>query len=213
MAAQTVKFFTGDTKTLTKALLENLFKGVAHISIMPFETVKQSEGAQAGGIKWQGLSFNGADEIFTIKDSFQISQADATEEDINVDQFDSAIDSTTTPGEWTFSGNIPSIAADLCKVFYENGVSISKATAGNGIIGQQNVEYAGASYFASPKEVYATMLVENRASSMAIAFARVKMVVGLSKDDAGTAYLKLSGKILANPEASNTQGDWAVVNA
>lgn len=213
MAVQTVKFFTGQTKTLTKALLDNLFKGVAHISLMPFEAVKQTAGSQAGGIMWKGLSFSGADEIFTIKDSFQISQADATEEDINVDQFDSAIDSTTTPGEWTFAGNIPSIAADLCKVFYQNGVAITKGTAGDGVTGQQGTEYAGQAYFASPKEVYATMLVENRASSMAIAFARVKITVGLSKDDAGTAYLKMSGKILANPEASNTQGDWAVVNA
>lgn len=210
MATQTVKYFEGTSKTLTKALLNDLFKGVAHISIMPFDAVKQSSGDNAGGIKWDGLNFAGADEIYTIKDSFQITQGDPSTENIEVDQFDTAIDTTTTPGEWNFQGNIPSIAAELCNVFYKKGVVISGT---DGINGQgAGSAYAGQAYFAEPKEVIATMLVENRAASMAIAFARVKITVGLSKDDASNpAYLKMAGTILANPEASGLQGDWAVL--
>lgn len=215
--AQTVVFFNGQSKSLTKALLNDLFKGVSHISLMPFDSVKQPSGANAGGILWKGLSFRGADEIFTIKDSFQISQADATSEDINIDQTDVAIYTTTTAGAWTFTGNIPTIATALCDVFYKKGVAISGATANEGILSQEtsgdaSVEYDGQAYFAEPKEVMCTMLVENRGSKMAIAFARVKIVVGVSKDDASNpAYLKMSGTILSNPEAAGTQGDWAVL--
>lgn len=213
MAAQTVQYFTGSSKTLTRALLNDLFKGVAHITLMPFDKVKQATGTQAGGIKWEGLTFTGGDEIFTIKDSFQISQADATQEELNIDQSDIAIDTTVTAGEWTFSGNIPSVAAALCNVFYNKGVAIT-AGSGTGIGGQESGKnYGGQAYFATPVEVYATMLVENRAQNMAIAFARVKITVGLSKDDASNpAYLKMAGSILGNPEASGTQGDWAVVS-
>ena len=211
--AQTVQFF-GSQKTLNKEVLTKLFKGVAHISLLPFDKVKQATGTNAGGILWKGLSFRGADEIFTVKDSFQITQADPTSEDINVDQFDAAIDTTTTPGEWTFTGNIPSVAAACCNIFYRQGVAISAATANEGILGQESggsaVEYDGQAYFADPVEVYATMLVENRGCGLALAFARVKITVGLSKDDSTSAYLKMSGQILANPEAAGTQGDWAV---
>lgn len=213
--AQTVQFFSNSQKTLTKALLNDLFKGVAHISIMPFDSVKQATGTNAGGILWKGLSFRGADELFTIKDSFQITQADPTTEEINVDQFDTAIDTTVTAGEWTFAGNVPTIAVAACDVFYKKGVAISGTVPNEGILSQEtsgsgSVEYDGQAYFAEPKEVMATMLVENRGSGKAIAFARVKITMGLSKDDAGAAYLKMTGTILSNPEASGLQGDWAV---
>ena len=212
--AQTVQFFNGSNKSLTKALLTDLFKGVAHISLMPFDSVKQATGVNAGGILWKGLSFRGADEIFTIKDSFQITQADPTTEEINVDQFDTAIDTEVTAGEWTFAGNIPSVAIAACDVFYKKGVAINAATQNEGVLGQEAspnaVEYDGQAYFAEPKEVMATMLVENRGTNLALAFARVKITVGLSKDDSGAAYLKMSGTILNNPEASGQQGDWAV---
>lgn len=211
--AQSVQYFVGQGKTLNKALLTDLFKGVAHISIMPFDLVKKTTGDNAGGILWKGLSFRGADELFTIKDSFQITQADPTTEEINVDQFDTPIDTEVTAGEWTFAGNVPTVAIAACDVFYKQGVAISAATQNEGILGQEAspaVEFDGQAYFAEPKEVMATMLVENRGCGMALAFARVKITVGLSKDDSGAAYLKMSGTILNNPEASGQQGDWAV---
>lgn len=210
MAAQTVSYFNGSSKSLSRNLLTDLFKGVAHISLMPFDSAKQTSGTQNGGIKWADLSFNGADEIFTIKDSFQISQADPSTEDINIDQDDVAIDTTVTAGAWTFTGNIPSVAKELCTVFYPTKSAIA---TGNPILGQEDgVSYQGQAFGATPKEVECVMLVENRAMSMAVAFARVKVTVGLSKDDASNpGYLKMSGTILSNPEASGAQGDWAVL--
>ncbi len=213
MALQTVTFF-GQDKTLSQDLLNKLFKGVAHISLLPYDkaSAPNAGGPNEGGIKWEGLSFRGADEIFTIRDSFQIAQADASEENINVDQFDTPIDSTTTPGDWTFSGNIPSVAAQLCDIFYKKGKAVAKGEA-TGIVGQEGTQYAGQAYFGSPVEVYAVMLVENTEMNLALAFARVKITVGMSKDDSSSAYLKMSGRILANTEKSGKEGDWATLGA
>lgn len=212
MSAQTVKYFNGSSKSLSRELLTDLFKGVAHLSLMPFASAKQTgdDNPNAGGIKWADLSFQGADEIFTIKDSFQISQADPSTEDINIDQDDVAIDTTVTAGAWTFNGNIPAIAKELCAVFYDSKAEIASTSP---ILGQESSSsYQGQAFGATPKEVEAVMLVENRAKSMAVAFARVKITVGVSKDDASNpGYLKMSGTILSNPEKSNTQGDWAVL--
>lgn len=201
MAAQSVTFMNGSAKTLSHSLLSNLFKGNAAISLLPYNS---------NGVTWAGLSFSGADQIYTIKDSFQISQADTSTSEIKIDQMDETIDTTTEKGEWTFSGNIPTIASAILEVFYNAGVTVST----NAVVGQAGTSYTGKAFFSEPKEVYATMLVENASKSMAIAFAKVKMTVGLSKDDASNpAYLKLAGSILANDESTGLQGDWASLSA
>ena len=70
MAAQAVRFFTGSSKTWAKTLLATLFKGQSHWSLMPYDSTN--------GVSWADLSFSGADEFFTLKDSFQLSKADPT---------------------------------------------------------------------------------------------------------------------------------------
>lgn len=200
MAAQAVRFFTGSTKTWTKALLATLFKGQSHFSLLPYDT--------ANGVTWANLSFSGADEFFTLKDSFQLSQADPTNTEIKIDQMDETIDTTTEKGEWTFTGNIPVAAIAYCDIFFEKGASV---TSGGEIVGQDGTKYTAQAYFSEPKEVYATVLVENQAVNRGLAFARVKMTVGVSNDDStNPLYLKVSGTILTNTEASGAQGDWAV---
>jgi len=200
MAAQAVRFFTGSSKTWTKSLLATLFKGQSHLSLMPYDS--------ANGVTWADLSFNGADEIFTIKDSFQISQADPTVTEIKIDQMEEVIDTTAEKGEWTFTGNIPAVVAEYCKIFFNTGVSV---TSSNPVVGQGGTTYTAESYFAEPKEVYATMLVENKATNLGLAFARVKLIVGVSMDDnTNPAYLKVTGTILSNTESTGAQGDWAI---
>lgn len=201
MAAQAVRFFTGTSKTWAKTLLADLFKGQSHFSLMPYDTTN--------GVTWAELSFSGADEFFTLKDSFQLSQADPTVTEIKIDQMDSTIDTTSEKGEWTFTGNIPAVAIAYCDIFFGKGVTVSSSGK---ITGQDGTTYTAQAYFADPKEVYATILIENQAVTRGLAFARVKMTVGVSNDDStNPAYLKVSGTILANTEASGQQGDWAVL--
>lgn len=212
MAAQTVHFMNGVSKSLAQSLLTKLFKGQSKFSILPFATTKQASGDNEGGIVWAGLSFSGADEIFTIKDSFTMTKADDTKEKIQIDQNNgSTIDEQITErGEWTFEGNIPVIAAEYCSIFYDEGAAIVHASDG-GLIGQGGTEYNGQAFFMESKEVDVVMLVENANVDRALAFAHVKMTVSPVFESGSPAYLKLSGTILANTDKSGTQGDWAVV--
>lgn len=256
----------GSKKSLTHEMLANLFKGCSAISLLPYSPT---------GVAWAGLDFGDADQIYTLKDSFQISQSDPTVTEIQIDQMSETIDSDTEKGDWTFTGNIPSLAAEILEVFYQSGAFVGnrvvayentarsqtslKIKKGSGIsgattltngtitltvsainknnadydvltvsstsadikkgdtfykdadviIGQDGSKYAGRAFFSTSKEIYATMLVENEAKTSAIAFAKVKMTVGMSKDDAtNPAYLKMTGTILANDESTGQQGDW-----
>lgn len=196
-------YMNGSAKTLDHTLLGKLFKGNASISLLPYNPSTGVEG-------FDSLDFSGADEIYTIQDSFQISQGDATSTEIKIDQKNETIDTTTEAGEWTIAGNIPAIATAILDVFY-NAVD----TAVTGVKGQADgsgtTAYAGKSYEMAGKEVYATMLVENEAKNLAVCFAKVKMTVGFAKDDStNPAYLKLAATILAND--ASAVGDWAVVS-
>lgn len=201
MAAQSVRFFTGSSKTWAKTLLATLFKGQAHFSLMPYDSTN--------GVTWANLSFNGADEFFTLKDSFQLSKADPTTTEIKIDQMDATIDSATEDGEWTFTGNIPAVSAAYCDIFFNKGATVNGASTP--VLGQEGTTYSAAAYFSTPVDVYATVLIENAAMTEGIAFARVKMTVGVSNDDStNPAYLKVNGTILNNTESSGNQGDWAI---
>jgi hypothetical protein len=200
MAAQSVRFFTGTSKTWAKTLLATLFKGQSHWSLMPYDSTN--------GVTWADLNFTGADEFFTLKDSFQLSKADPTVTEIKIDQMDSTIDTSTEDGEWTFTGNIPVIAAAYCDIFFDTGATV---TSSNKILGQDGTQYTAQAYFATPKEVYVTMMIENQAGTEGIAFARAKITVGVSNDDStNPAYLKINGTILNNTESTGNQGDWAI---
>jgi len=210
MAAQTVHFMNGADKSWAQSLLTKLFKGQSKFSVLPFATTKQASGANEGGIQWADLSFEGADEIFTLKDSFTMSKADDTEDNIQIDQNSGAtIDTSISErGEWTFEGNIPVIAAEYCSIFYEAGATIASA---NPIVGQQGTTYAGKAYGMESKQVEATIMIENDAVTRALAFARVNLRISPVFESGSPAYLRLSGTILANTDKGGTQGDWAVV--
>lgn len=212
MAKQTVVFMNGSSKSWAKSLLAELFKGQSKFSILPFDSVKQATGTNAGGIVWAGLNFEGADEIFTLKDTFSSAKDDDTTEKIQIDQYaGETIDTEITErGEWTFEGNIPTVAAEMCSIFYEVGASITHGE-GTGLYGQDGTEYVGQAYGLESKEVYGTILVENEAVSLGLAFARVKMTVTPVFESGSPAYLRLRGTILGNPEASGQQGAWASV--
>ena len=210
MAAQTVHFMNGADKSWAQSLLTKLFKGQSKFSVLPFATTKQASGANEGGIQWADLSFEGADEIFTLKDSFTMSKADDTEDNIQIDQNSGAtIDTSISErGEWTFEGNIPVIAAEYCSIFYDAGATIAST---NPIVGQQGTTYAGKAYGMESKQVEATIMIENDAVTRALAFARVNLRISPVFESGSPAYLRLSGTILANTDKGGTQGDWAVV--
>lgn len=184
--------------TLTKDMLQDLMKGNASISLL--------DCTDNGQVEFANLDFTGADQIFSIKDSFTLAPADPTVTNIQIDQFNEIIDNMVEEGEYVMNANIPSIATAVLDFFYEKGAEIASMK------GQDGDEYQGQAY-AERKEKFASVLVESESRKTAIAFARVRIVVlPPSRDDnQNPAYLKFSGYISANLKEG--EGNFAVLKA
>lgn len=184
--------------TLTKAMIDDLHKGMAALSLLPYPD---------GGVTFSTLDFTEADQIFTIKDSFSVTPSEPTSEEIKIDQKDQTIDTTTETGEYTMAGQIPSVAVEVLDYFMSNAASIT------GLKGQEGDTYSGKSYYIEPKEVICSVLVESASKKTAIVFAKVKFVVpGVTIENASTpAYVAFNADVLANATAG--QGDFAVLSA
>lgn len=193
-------YIVGSSKTLSRAMLADLHRGMAHLSLLPYNNTT--------GVIFSGLDFSGADEIYTIKDSFNLAKADPTTTEIKIDQLDATIDSDVEAGEYTMTGNIPSVAAAVLNAFGKEGVAIS-----TNVPGQEGTNYQGKSFFDTAVDVYATVLLESASMNTAICFARVKLnVFPPSQDDnSNPAYFKFTGTILSNTESTGLQGDFALL--
>ena len=184
--------------TLTKAMIDDLHKGMASISLKAYPE---------GGVTFGTLDFSEADQIFTLKDSFSVTPSDPTTEDIKIDQGDQTIDTTVTTGEYKMSGQIPSVAVEVLDYFMKTATTVS------GLTGQDGANYSGKSYFIEPKEVICSVLIESASKKTAIAFAKVKFAVnGVAMENASTpTYVPFTADILAN--AKQGQGDFAVLKS
>lgn len=183
--------------TLTSAMIDDLHKGMASISLLPYAD---------GGVTFSTLDFTGADQIFTLKDSFSLTPSDPTSEEIKIDQDDKTIDTTVETGEYKMAGQIPSVATEVLDFF------MTEVKAVNGIKGQDGkTTYGGKTYKIAPKEVICSVLIESASKKTAIVFAKVKFVVpGVSMENASTpAYLAFNADVLAN--AKTEEGDFAVL--
>ena len=182
--------------TLSKTMIDDLHKGMAALSLLPYEDK---------GVTFSNMDFQGADQIFTLKDSFSITPSDPTTEEVKIDQRDQTIDTTVTTGEYKMAGQIPSVAVEVLDYF------MSKAADVTGVKGQEGDTYSGSSYYIEPKEVICSVLVESASKKTAIVFAKVKFVVpGVTVENASTpAFVGFNADVLANAMAS--QGDFAVL--
>ena len=182
--------------TLTKEMIDDLHKGMAAISLLPYPD---------GGVVFNNLDFAGADQIFTLKDSFSITPSDPSTEEVKIDQKDQTIDTTVTTGEYKMAGQIPSVATEVLDFFMTGAATVTNLT------GQEGTTYSGKAYYIEPKEVICSVLVESASKKTAIAFAKVKFVVpGVTMENASTpAYLAFNADVLAN--AKTGQGDFAVL--
>ena len=184
--------------TLTKAMIDDLHKGMAALSLLDYTE---------GGVTFSNLDFSGADQIFTLRDSFSVTPSDPTSEEIKIDQRDQTIDTTTETGEYKMAGQIPSAAVELLDFFMDKAKDVT------GVKGQEGDTYAGSSYYIAPKEVICTVLVESASKKTAVVFGKVKFVVpGVTIENASTPlYVAFNADILAN--AKEGEGDFAVLKA
>lgn len=183
--------------TLTRELLDDLHKGMTAISLLPYP--------DGTGVDFSTLKFEGADQIFTIKDSFSLTPNEPTVEDQKIDQNDETIDTVVTEGEYTMSGNIPLVAVVVLSYFMNEVATVT------GLTGQDGETYSGKSYDTAPREVVCSVLLESQSKKSAVAFAKVKFVVpGVAMENAsGLAYVPFTGRVLANSMAG--KGNFAVL--
>lgn len=185
--------------TLTKAMLEDLHKGMTALSLKAYPD---------GGVEFNTLSFAGEDQIFTLKDSFNLTPSDPTTEEVKIDQNDETIDSNIEAGEYTMTGQIPSVATEILDYFMNSVKTVS------GVVGQDGTTtYSGKSYNNAPKDVICSVMIESASKKTAIVFARVKFTVsGVTIENAtGLAYVPFTATILGNTK--DGEGAFAVLKA
>lgn len=191
--------------TLDKTMLADMMKGNASISLLACPA--------SGEVTLGSLDFSEADQIFTIKDSFAISEGDPTTENTQIDQMDEIIDSQITEGDYTMTGQVPSNAQELFDYFYEAGQTVgSEAGSVTGIKGQgSTTTYVGKSY-GGKKEVYCSVLVESQSKQTAVVFARVRCVLSrpVMENTSTPGYCTFNGYILAN--LKEREGNFAVLH-
>lgn len=182
--------------TLTHSMLEDLHRGCASIKLLAVPS--------GGSVDFKTLSFAQADEVFTLKDTFQITQDDASTDEIKIDQNDETIDTDVTTGEMKLQGDIPSVAVPLLTYFFEAGQTAASVTAATG------ETYTGAAFFKTPKEVIASVLVVSASKKTAVAFARVKLVASLTQDNTSDPLcVRFAGTVLGNLKSG--EGDFSVL--
>lgn len=195
--------------TLTKEMLADLHSGNAAISILPYDATNGTIFVAGQG--QTAVDFSEADQLFTLKDSFNLTSDDPSYSDVKIDQFDKVIDTIFEQGgNWRATGNIPSVAVELFDYFYEAGNTISVAINGQTIDGKHQT-YTGKSYMNTKKNIEVVMLVESESRNTAIAFAHVRLSVNdtAKDDDTNPAYLHFTAAFL--PNGASGQGDFAIL--
>lgn len=169
--------------TLNKEMLDTVMMGIASIKL-----TKQTGTLTA-------TTFDDADEIFTTRDSLSITQSAPTKTEIKVDQFDTAIAVAYEPGEFTITGQIPSVAKELLDYFFE---TTGSPTAITGYKSATGVE-------AKTKPVSATMLIESQDKSAGIVFMNTEFVANFAWDSTSTTLLRIefTATVKANPNGED----------
>lgn len=167
--------------------LSSLHIGNAVLSIINYNS----------GTAVTALSFTGADKIYTLQDSFNLTQDTPGVNEIRVDQYNEVIDSAFDgEGNYTVSGRVPSMATDVLDRLIASKTSTA-VTAMASVDG--DVSYSGKAYGVG-ETIEVSMMVEAEDKSCAIILPRVKMWTSFPHyDDHNTpAYLEFTGVALPN---------------
>jgi hypothetical protein len=191
-------------------MLADLHSGNAAISILPYDATNGTIFVAGNG--QTAVDFKAADQLFTLKDSLQLTSDDPSSTDVKIDQLDQVIDSIFEDGgNWRVTGNVPTNATAVFDYFFNAGQSIATAINGQTLDDGKHQTYTGKSYLNTKKSVEVAMLLESESRNTAIAFAHVKLQVNYpaKDDDTNPSYLTFTGAIL--PNKATAQGDFAIL--
>lgn len=169
--------------TLTKAMLNDLYKGCSSIKLL-------SEITAAGGLT---ADFSAADEIFTLAGTFKINQADHSVTPIKIDQLEQQIDADTEKGDMTIVGDVPSAYEALLDYFFEHEATHTSITITSG-----DGTFTGKGYKTTVKKTMCAVLVTSESKQTAILFPRVQFLASYNNDDMNKPQIvRLKGSVLS----------------
>ena len=173
--------------TLDKNMKDDLATGNAKILLAIYA---------AGGLT--DTTFTGADEIYTTKDSFKITESDPTSTMIELDQNGGEkVGQVVVSGETNIEATIPFTAVELFDYFYKKATT-SAISLTTGIVSGSTAYKTGTNYsFADKKVVKVKMFIESNSGNTAIVLHNVDLMVTLIQDTVNTTPLglKLMGKV------------------
>jgi len=172
--------------TLTSAMKADLATGNAKILLAKYV---------AGGLV--DATFTDADELFTTKDSFKITEGDPASTMIELDQRGGEkVGQVVTAGESTIEAMIPFSATALFDYFYNKATSAT-TTLTTGIVSGGKTYKTGTNYSFDKKIIKVKMFVESNSKNNAIVLQNVDLMATLVQDNVNTTPLglKLVGKI------------------
>lgn len=173
--------------TLSNSMKDDLATGNAKILLANYAAGALSD-----------TTFTGADEIYTQKDTFKVTEGDPTSTMIELDQNGGEkVGQVVVSGETTIEATIPFTAVELFDYFYKKA-STSTISLTAGIVSGATTYKTGTNYsFANKKVVKVKMFVESNSGNTALVFHNVDLMVTLIQDNVNTTPLglKLSGKV------------------
>lgn len=151
--------------TLTKAMLDKVYKGISSIHITEVKPITAT-------------MFDGADELFTLKDSVSFSQSEPSKTEINVDQFSAPIAATYDAGEFTISAVVPSVAKEVLEYFYtKNAATITPITGFT----------TGTAIDLTSKVVNVSLKMVNDSGDMAIVIPNCEIIANMDWSDTSSS--------------------------
>lgn len=186
--------------TLTSAMKSDLAYGNAKILLAKYAS---------GGLT--DSTFTDADEIYTTKDSFKITESDPTSTLIQLDQgAGECAGQIPIQNETNIEATIPFSATELFDYFYNKATS-SAISLTTGIVSGSSTYKTGTNYSFNKKVVKVKMLVESYTKNTALVFHNVDLMVTLIQDSVNSTPLglKLMGKVFED----GSNGAFAVMSA
>lgn len=174
--------------TLTKSVLSDVMTGIASIKLAPVGKITTT-------------TFDATDEIFTIRDSVNVSQTTPTKNEIKIDQAETAIAVTYESGEFTITGQIPSAAKPLLDYFYETTTTAPVAITDHD---------TGVGVKLTQKTVRAMMYIKAQ-SGPALVITNAEFVTNIMWDSTSTNPLRLEFTATALTAVGGENGEEAEV--
>lgn len=144
-------------------------------------------------------NFANANQLFTVKDTFQVLQAQGTVNPIKISQGDKTIFTDVESGDFTIVGDIPTSDTNVFDKFYTTNSGAAAVDTDFKIFNNETADYSGKGYSVSQKTTPLTVAIVSASRSHALVLMNVQFVVNYANDDEGNVQrIQFIGTVLGN---------------